>query len=149
VIFGTWPMFQPARTQAGRLASSPSNEVLMSAFFTKSMARNIFYGGTLFTLLLFLALTFHTPGRCPARPPREPDGASGARQASVGNRTASVATPSWAKAPTSRRNWATSTRGRGIHQNLIKYRPGKACLAGGPCRSLISPTSNWMILWPS
>lgn len=31
----------------------------MSAFFTKSMARNIFYGGTLFTLLLFLALTFH------------------------------------------------------------------------------------------
>jgi nitric oxide reductase subunit C len=45
----------------------------MSAFFTKSMARNIFYGGTLFTLLLFLALTFHTirqvPGRIPTATP--------------------------------------------------------------------------------
>ena len=32
----------------------------MSAFLTKSMARNIFYGGTLFSVLLFLALTLHT-----------------------------------------------------------------------------------------
>ena len=43
----------------------------MSAFFTKSMARNIFYGGTLFTLLLFLALTFHTTWRLPERDHRE------------------------------------------------------------------------------
>ena len=45
----------------------------MSTLFTKSMARNIFYGGTLFTLLLFLALTFHTmrqvPGRIPSATP--------------------------------------------------------------------------------
>ncbi|MFO1423759.1 MAG: cytochrome c [Candidatus Competibacteraceae bacterium] len=45
----------------------------MSAFFTKSMARNIFYGGTLFSVLLFLALTFHTtwqlPGRIPTAAP--------------------------------------------------------------------------------
>ena len=43
----------------------------MSAFFTKSMARNIFYGGTLFTLLLFLALTFHTIRQVPGRIPTE------------------------------------------------------------------------------
>jgi len=47
----------------------------MSAFFTKSMARNIFYGGTLFSVLLFLALTFHTtwqlPGRIPTEPPSQ------------------------------------------------------------------------------
>ena len=43
----------------------------MSAFFTKSMARNIFYGGTLFTLLLFLALTFHTTWTLPQRDHRE------------------------------------------------------------------------------
>jgi nitric oxide reductase subunit C len=43
----------------------------MSAFFTKSMARNIFYGGTLFTLLLFLALTFHTIRQVPGRVPTE------------------------------------------------------------------------------
>jgi nitric oxide reductase subunit C len=45
----------------------------MSTLFTKSMARNTFYGGTLFTLLLFLALTFHTmrqvPGRIPSATP--------------------------------------------------------------------------------
>jgi nitric oxide reductase subunit C len=45
----------------------------MSAFLTKSMARNIFYGGTLFSVLLFLALTVHTtwqlPGRLPTATP--------------------------------------------------------------------------------
>lgn len=39
----------------------------MSVTFTKSMARNIFYGGTLFSLLLFLALTFHTTRKVPTR----------------------------------------------------------------------------------
>jgi len=33
--------------------------------FTKEMARNIFYGGTAFFLLLFLALTFDTAGSLP------------------------------------------------------------------------------------
>ena len=32
----------------------------MAASFTKSTARNIFYGGSLFFILLFLALTFQT-----------------------------------------------------------------------------------------
>ena len=34
----------------------------MSGIFTKSMARNIFYGGTTFFFLLFLALTFESAG---------------------------------------------------------------------------------------
>jgi len=42
----------------------------MSQTFTKSMARNIFYGGTLFFLLLFLALTFDTQMTLPERDQR-------------------------------------------------------------------------------
>lgn len=43
----------------------------MSATFTKATARNIFYGGTVFSILLFLALTFHTTRRIPQRIPTE------------------------------------------------------------------------------
>lgn len=43
----------------------------MSGTFTKSMARNIFYGGTLFFALLFLALTFDTMNVLPKRDRRE------------------------------------------------------------------------------
>ncbi len=39
----------------------------MSDVFTKSMARNIYYGGSVFFLLLFLALTFDTLGEIPQR----------------------------------------------------------------------------------
>jgi len=39
----------------------------MSGTFTKSMARNIFYGGTAFFFLLFLALTFDTNQALPKR----------------------------------------------------------------------------------
>ena len=39
----------------------------MSGAFTKSMARNIFYGGTVFFFLLFLALSFDTNSALPAR----------------------------------------------------------------------------------
>jgi len=39
----------------------------MSGTFTKSMARNIFYGGTVFFFLLFLALAFDTNNALPAR----------------------------------------------------------------------------------
>ena len=39
----------------------------MSEVFTKSMARNIYYGGSLFFLLLFLALTFQTHQALPKR----------------------------------------------------------------------------------
>lgn len=43
----------------------------MSETFTKSMARNIFYGGSLFFFLLFLALTFDTESALPDRDNRE------------------------------------------------------------------------------
>jgi len=39
----------------------------MSETFTKSMARNIFYGGSVFFFLLFLALTFDTESALPDR----------------------------------------------------------------------------------
>lgn len=39
----------------------------MSQAFTKVMARNIFYGGSVFFLLLFLALTFETHSALPER----------------------------------------------------------------------------------
>ena len=39
----------------------------MDEMFTKSMARNIFYGGTLFFMLLFLGLTFDTLEVIPKR----------------------------------------------------------------------------------
>ena len=37
----------------------------MAQTFTKEMARNIFYGGTAFFLLLFLALSFDTARALP------------------------------------------------------------------------------------
>lgn len=43
----------------------------MSETFTKSMARNIFYGGAVFSFLLFLALTFDTQSVLPKRDHRE------------------------------------------------------------------------------
>jgi len=43
----------------------------MSDFFTKSMARNTFYGGSLFFFLLFVALTFDTTSTLPKRDHRE------------------------------------------------------------------------------
>ncbi len=39
----------------------------MSEVFTKTMARNIFYGGSIFFFLLLLALTFDTQGVLPER----------------------------------------------------------------------------------
>ena len=43
----------------------------MAQTFTKEMARNIFYGGTAFFFLLFLALTFDTHSSLPERDRRE------------------------------------------------------------------------------
>ncbi|MCU7798898.1 MAG: cytochrome c [gamma proteobacterium symbiont of Lucinoma myriamae] len=43
----------------------------MSEVFTKTMARNIFYGGTTFFFLLLLALTFDTISVLPERDHRE------------------------------------------------------------------------------
>ena len=43
----------------------------MSQTFTKAMARNIFYGGSVFFLLLFLALAFDTAGVLPERDNRQ------------------------------------------------------------------------------
>jgi len=39
----------------------------MAQAFTKAMARNIFYGGTVFFFLLFLALTYQTHSTLPER----------------------------------------------------------------------------------
>jgi nitric oxide reductase subunit C len=43
----------------------------MSEMFTKGMARNIYFGGSVFFILAFLALTFDTVQRLPARDHRE------------------------------------------------------------------------------
>ncbi|MEA3273825.1 MAG: cytochrome c [Pseudomonadota bacterium] len=43
----------------------------MAQTFTKSMARNIFYGGSVFFFLLFLALTFDTSMALPDRDRRD------------------------------------------------------------------------------
>lgn len=43
----------------------------MSQAFTKAMARNIFYGGSVFFILLFLALTFDTDSTLPSRDNRQ------------------------------------------------------------------------------
>jgi len=43
----------------------------MSEFFTKSMSRNIYFGGSVFFILLFLGLTFHTTSALPERDHRE------------------------------------------------------------------------------
>lgn len=43
----------------------------MSGVFTKSMARNVFYGGSVFFFLLFLALSFDTVRTLPKRDMRQ------------------------------------------------------------------------------
>ncbi|MBT5228927.1 MAG: cytochrome c [Methylococcales bacterium] len=43
----------------------------MSERFTKSMARNIFYGGSLFFVLVFLGMTLDTQRKLPKRDHRE------------------------------------------------------------------------------
>jgi len=43
----------------------------MTEVFTKSMSRNIYYGGSVFFFLLFLALTFDTIGELPNLDNRE------------------------------------------------------------------------------
>ncbi|MCC7280046.1 MAG: c-type cytochrome, partial [Chromatiaceae bacterium] len=43
----------------------------MAQTFTKTMARNIFYGGSVFFFLLFLALSFDTTMALPDRDRRE------------------------------------------------------------------------------
>jgi len=43
----------------------------MSEIFSKTMARNIYFGGSLFFLLLFLGLTWHTNSELPNRDNRQ------------------------------------------------------------------------------
>jgi nitric oxide reductase subunit C len=43
----------------------------MSEVFTKSMAKNIYFVGSVFFILLFLALTFDTSGKTPQRDDHE------------------------------------------------------------------------------
>ena len=51
----------------------------MSQTFNKAMARNIFYGGSVFFILLFLALTFDTHRALPSRDNHEKMTESAAR----------------------------------------------------------------------
>ena len=44
---------------------------MSSAFFTKSVARNIFFGGSVFFILLFLVLTLDTTRKLPKSDHRE------------------------------------------------------------------------------
>ncbi len=44
---------------------------MSNAFFTKSIARNIFFGGSVFFFLLFLVLTFDTTRKLPKSDHRE------------------------------------------------------------------------------
>jgi nitric oxide reductase subunit C len=61
-----------ARTIAATLRGSHFKGTdAMSGTFTKSMARNIFYGGSVFFFLLFLALTFDTASALPKRDKRD------------------------------------------------------------------------------
>ena len=43
----------------------------MAQLYTKAMARNVFYGGSVFFVLLFLALTWHTETVLPSRDNRD------------------------------------------------------------------------------
>ena len=73
----------------------------MRDMFTKSMARNIYYGGSVFFILLFLALTFQTHRAWPERSKPEnitPDVVKGKQRGFSGsfehmNRTASRQRP--------------------------------------------------------
>jgi nitric oxide reductase subunit C len=49
------------------MGSPSKEEATMSETFTKSMARNIYFGGSVFFFLVFLALTYHTEQTFPER----------------------------------------------------------------------------------
>jgi hypothetical protein len=42
------------------IGATSSGDRVMSDIMTKSMARNVFYGGSIFFILIFLALTVHS-----------------------------------------------------------------------------------------
>ncbi len=80
----------------------------MSETFTKGMARNIYFGGSVFFILLFLALTYHTEKTLPERTNEAAMSAAVVRGKLVWEQNNCVAaTPCSARAPTSRRSWAT------------------------------------------
>ena len=49
------------------MVTPSKEEATMSETFTKSMARNIYFGGSVFFFLVFLALTYHTEQTFPER----------------------------------------------------------------------------------
>jgi nitric oxide reductase subunit C len=64
----------PRPIHCAHVATFPGDKPLggsMSGTFTTSTARNIFYGGTVFFFLLFLALTYQTEQALPARDNRQ------------------------------------------------------------------------------
>ncbi len=78
--------------------------------FTKQMARNMFYGGSVFFALLFAVIVFDTEQRIPERSNAQAITPRWWRARRSGKRaTASAATRCWVRAPISRPSWATST----------------------------------------
>jgi len=57
--------------RASKITFHYMGDLRMSQAFTKEVARNIFYGGTAFFFLLFLALTFDTHLELPKRDNRQ------------------------------------------------------------------------------
>ncbi len=81
----------------------------MSETFTKGMARNIYYGGSLFFVLVFLALTYHTERTIPERTNSDLLTESVIRGKLVCRRrsAALAVTACWVKVLTLRRSWVT------------------------------------------
>ena len=65
----------------------------MSPGFTAQAARNIFYGGTLFFVLVFAALILHTETRIPERSVGRNHTGRRARQTHLETRNCMAATP--------------------------------------------------------
>lgn len=65
----------PAAAAAGNFSpviqSTTKGHFTMSGVFTKSMARNVFWGGSVFFFLIFLALSFDTVRQLPKRDMRQ------------------------------------------------------------------------------
>ena len=98
----------------------------MSGTFTKSMARNIFFGGTVFFALLFLALTFDSMQTLPKRDNRAnltPSVVAGKKVWEVNNCIGCHTL--LGEGDTSHRNWATSTSGAAPSSSRPGSRPSR------------------------
>ena len=111
----------------------------MSGTFTKSMARNIFFGGTVFFALLFLALTFDSMQTIPKRDNRQnltPAVVAGKKVWEVNNCIGCHTL--MGEGATLRRSWATFTSGAA----RTSSRPGSSPSRPAPPAVARCPTST-------